>query len=699
MVATLHDVQQLETQLQGGGITTHPSSLTKLLTTLSASTSWPVILACLHALRRVFTSLHHRGALAPGVSGASSEWLRAQFSTFLSLLLRFLDGGAGGGGGALDARVLALGVAAHFFAHAAPLRVAAGAAHPPLNAGVLLWLVRHLLTAGGAGSAALYAGGAAAAPPGELLPLLTCDLGAAARAFRAEFIDEYDDVRLATLRAVRQVCEEKAGGGGGGGEAGCGGGGGGARKRSREGEGGVPAQWDCGASTASGATAGTFFGAAAAAAAESAEVAGGALSRSLVAAAAPQVVARNAAELLLALSLPATQAEWDAIPRTSWADEQLAEPLAAFRAGAGGGGGGGAPRAPPPPSAPAARVKFLAPDSDDDGVGGGDEDAALAALKGGGGAARPAVPRHWALSTHASALGEAWVSLLRLPLPPDAHRRVLLALPRRVLPLLPRRAALRTVDFLSDASAGGGAAALLALESFFVLMQTHGLEHPRFYPRLYALLGAPETPYAKYRARFFGALDLFMSSSALPSYLVAAFAKRAARVALAAPVGVALWALPFIYNLMKRHPGLQPVLLGRAGSAAAAAASSGGSGGAPWPAPCDPFDAATDDPSGARALESSLWEVVLLMQHTYAPVAHAARLLAGPLTKEEFDLSEGAPAAGGGPRATAYGDLAAAELEKKGASGAAAAVPFAFLPAGGAPPPPSPLSGGLIAWT
>jgi hypothetical protein len=672
---TLRDVQLCEAQLQGSGITSHPVALTRLLSTLSADARpWPVLLAVLHALRRVFTSLHHRGALARGAAGASSEWLRSQFTTFLSLLLRFLDGGSGGGGGALDARVLALGVAAHFLAHATPLRVAAEAAHPPLNAGVLLWLVRHLLTAGGAAAVALYEG----AGGGELLPLLTCDLGAAARAFRAEFVDEYDDVRLATLRAVQQVCTEKAGGGGESHAAG--GGAGGAKRRRGEGS-GAP----------------TAPGAAAADATEAAEVLGGALSARLVVACAPVVVARNAAELLLALSLPATQAEWDASPRTSWVGEQLAAPLAALRGGGGGGGGSGGSSAPPPPPllpAPRGAAKFLAPDSDEESGGGGGEGEGGG---GGGGGARAPAPKHLALTTHAGALGEAWVALLRLPLPPDVQRRVLLALPRRVLPLLPRRAALRTADFLSDASARGGACALLALEAFFVLMQAHGLEYPHFYPRLYALLGAPDTPFAKYRGRFFGALDLFMSSSALPSYLVAAFAKRAARVALAAPVGVALWALPFIYNLMKRHPGLQPVLLGRSDGGGGAGAGGGGDGGgAPWPGRCDPFDATADDPAAARALESSLWEVVLLMQHAYAPVAHAARLLAGPLSKDEFDLSEGAPAdADGAPRATAYNDLATAELEKRGAGGAPAPVPFVFLPAGAEP---QLRSGGVVDW-
>ena len=40
----------------------------------------------------------------------------------------------------------------------------------------------------------------------------------------------------------------------------------------------------------------------------------------------------------------------------------------------------------------------------------------------------------------------------------------------------------------------------------------------------------------------------------LPAYLVAAFAKRLARLALTAPPEALLMVLPFICNLLRRHP-------------------------------------------------------------------------------------------------------------------------------------------------
>lgn len=48
--------------------------------------------------------------------------------------------------------------------------------------------------------------------------------------------------------------------------------------------------------------------------------------------------------------------------------------------------------------------------------------------------------------------------------------------------------------------------------------------------------------------------------SHLPAYLVAAFAKRLARLALTAPPTALLIMLPFIYNLLRRHPSCRLLL-------------------------------------------------------------------------------------------------------------------------------------------
>lgn len=60
------------------------------------------------------------------------------------------------------------------------------------------------------------------------------------------------------------------------------------------------------------------------------------------------------------------------------------------------------------------------------------------------------------------------------------------------------------------------------------LLQAYDLEYPAFYDSLYKLV-TPDIMRARYRARFFRMVDLCLSSSHVPAYVVAAFLKRFAR--------------------------------------------------------------------------------------------------------------------------------------------------------------------------
>ena len=83
--------------------------------------------------------------------------------------------------------------------------------------------------------------------------------------------------------------------------------------------------------------------------------------------------------------------------------------------------------------------------------------------------------------------------------------------------------------------------------------------------------------------------------SHLPAYLVAAFIKRFARLALTAPPPGLLLVLPFINNLIRRHPSCR-VLLHRLPEGGAEPT-------------VDPYLMEEEDPARSGALESSLWEV------------------------------------------------------------------------------------------
>ena len=98
----------------------------------------------------------------------------------------------------------------------------------------------------------------------------------------------------------------------------------------------------------------------------------------------------------------------------------------------------------------------------------------------------------------------------------------------------------------------------------------------------------------------------------LPAYVVAAFCKRLCRCALSAPPSGALFVLALVSNLLRRH-GECACLVHRKG---------GGGKGSDME---DHFDPTASDPAGARALESSLWELAALERHFHPAVATLAR--------------------------------------------------------------------------
>uniref|UniRef100_A0A672ZP04 CCAAT-binding factor domain-containing protein n=1 Tax=Sphaeramia orbicularis TaxID=375764 RepID=A0A672ZP04_9TELE len=206
-------------------------------------------------------------------------------------------------------------------------------------------------------------------------------------------------------------------------------------------------------------------------------------------------------------------------------------------------------------------------------------------------------------------------------LPGNMYKKVLVILHDSILPHMSKPTLM--IDFLTAAYEVGGAISLLALNGLFVLIHQHNLDYPDFYKKLYNLL-EPSVFHVKYRARFFHLANIFLSSSHLPVYLVAAFAKRLAHLALTAPPTALLIVLPFIYNLIRRHPSCR-VLIHRPS--------------ADEPLE-DPYVMDEEDPSQCRALESSLWEIKTLQKHYHPDVAKAAMLINTPLSEQEDDIDE-----------------------------------------------------------
>ncbi|RDX98207.1 Nucleolar complex protein 4-like B [Mucuna pruriens] len=146
---------------------------------------------------------------------------------------------------------------------------------------------------------------------------------------------------------------------------------------------------------------------------------------------------------------------------------------------------------------------------------------------------------------------KAWIAYLRLPLPLDVYKEVLVNLHQAVIPHLSNP----IIDFLTRSYDVGGVVSVMALSSLFVLMTQYGLEYPNFYEKLYALL-VPSTFMAKHRARFFQLLDSCLKSPLLPAYLAASFAKKLSRLLLSVPPSGALVITALIHNILRRHPSI-----------------------------------------------------------------------------------------------------------------------------------------------
>ncbi|KAG6519481.1 protein NUCLEOLAR COMPLEX ASSOCIATED 4-like [Zingiber officinale] len=231
---------------------------------------------------------------------------------------------------------------------------------------------------------------------------------------------------------------------------------------------------------------------------------------------------------------------------------------------------------------------------------------------------------------------KAWISFLRLPLPVDVYKQVLASLHQSIIPYMTNPSIL--CDFLTRSYDIGGVISVMALNGLFILMTQCGVEYPKFYEKLYALL-TPAVFMTKFRASFFHLLDTCLKSSYFPAYLAAAFAKKFSRLALSVPPSGELIIIALIHNLLRRHPSInflvhQPlgeenndVPMENPGSIEEsrdpAVSKKIGT---------DPFDDNESDPAKSNAMRSSLWEIETLRHHYSPAVSRFVASLENDLT-------------------------------------------------------------------
>ncbi|OCH86967.1 ribosome biogenesis protein Noc4 [Obba rivulosa] len=232
------------------------------------------------------------------------------------------------------------------------------------------------------------------------------------------------------------------------------------------------------------------------------------------------------------------------------------------------------------------------------------------------------------LASHKAVFTHAWLSLLPRISSGSAQStranalRALNILHRGVLPHLTRP--VLAMDWIGSCVDYGGTVGLLALNALFTLMTQYNLDYPSFYTRLYAFLDR-DVLHLKHRARFFRLTDLFLSSTHLPAALVASFVKRLSRLSLNAPPAAIIMIVPFVYNMLKQHPALMP-MIHRSDDVDA-----GG---------VDPFLPQETNPNLTRAVDSSLWELYTHRQHYHATVSTLTRVLEEAFTRPNYAMED-----------------------------------------------------------
>ncbi|KAI9778511.1 MAG: hypothetical protein M1839_008041 [Geoglossum umbratile] len=238
--------------------------------------------------------------------------------------------------------------------------------------------------------------------------------------------------------------------------------------------------------------------------------------------------------------------------------------------------------------------------------------------------------RLYLVTAHKKQAQTAWLALFKLGLDKEQRKIVLGMVSSRIAPSFVKVELL--MDFLTDSLNSGGSTSLLALSGLFYLIQEKNLDYPMFYQKLYSMLDAGVL-HSRHRSRFFRLLDTFLASTHLPAALVASFIKRLSRLSLQAPPSAIVAVIPWVYNLLKRHPTCTFMVHREVyGEDKIGELRNDGMN--------DPFDMSEEDPMETDAISSSLWEIQMLQAHYHPNVATLAKITSEQFTKHAYNMED-----------------------------------------------------------
>lgn len=224
----------------------------------------------------------------------------------------------------------------------------------------------------------------------------------------------------------------------------------------------------------------------------------------------------------------------------------------------------------------------------------------------------------------------AWLAVLGAADSKERRKRVLAVMSTVVAPWFAKPELL--ADFLTSCYHAGGSTSLLALSGVFYLIQERNLDYPSFYPKLYSLLDR-QVLHSRHRSRFFRLLDTFLASTHLPAALVASFIKRLSRLSINGPPSAIAFVVPWIYNLLRRHPSCSFMIHREVHEAEAKRRIQEGGFE-------DPFLPDEADPLATRAMESCLWELVQLQSHYHPNIGTVAKIISEQFTKQMYNMED-----------------------------------------------------------
>ncbi|KAG8745367.1 hypothetical protein FRC10_008226 [Ceratobasidium sp. 414] len=249
------------------------------------------------------------------------------------------------------------------------------------------------------------------------------------------------------------------------------------------------------------------------------------------------------------------------------------------------------------------------------------------------------------LASHRAQFSACWMALLpHIAGSGPLATRALSVLHRGVMPHMDKP--VRLMDWVGGCVDFGGSIGLLALNALFTLIKDYNLQVPHYeHPGLDLMPSISATTLISTRdfthfsratsctsstvhASFVGGTHADDShwSRHLPVALLASFVKRLARLSLSAPPAAIVMIIPFVYNILKRHPALM-VMIHRPEE------ELGGT-------ELDPFDDTELSPLRTNAIDSSLWELVSHRDHYLSSVSTLAKIFSEAFTKPAYALED-----------------------------------------------------------